>query len=84
MLEIGDEIIVGDQARLIASIIDDGELTVDIPFDPALSLADYQYSSPQIVINANGNVGIGTISPNYLIDAYQGTGDGPGIARLKG
>ena len=77
-IHVGDLLSIGtgetEQTRLITRIIDQNKLTINAPFDSALIDADFSYQQPiarfvdsnqqpQLIINAEGNVGIGTSIP---------------------
>ena len=77
-IHVGDLLSVGTettkQTRLITGIINQNELTIDVPFDDTLTNEHFSYQQPiarftdskqytQLIINADGNVGIGTDIP---------------------
>jgi hypothetical protein len=73
-LHVGDILIVGDMKSVVDSIVSDTELITLTAFDPILTDSIYQYQqpiakyatdegNPALIINSEGNVGIGTTSP---------------------
>jgi hypothetical protein len=74
-LHPGDVITAANQQRSVVAVADDGtSFTVDRPFNPPLSGAGFTFQTPvirlddgdrqpQTVLNATGNLGIGTVAP---------------------
>ena len=62
-LAVGDELIAAGQSRIITSISSTTVLVTNTAFNPVLSFASYQFSSPHVVVDDTGNVGIGQSKP---------------------
>lgn len=82
-LAVGDRVGIGPDTRTVAAIASDTSATVDVPFDltataqtvlamPSMARFDDGTSTPQIVVNDQGNIGIGTLSPNGALDIATG------------
>ena len=70
----GDVLHVGGQAAIVAAVADDTTLTTEVAFDPPLTASVFSFEqsicrvtgstgATQVVVNAYGNVGIGTTLP---------------------
>jgi hypothetical protein len=93
LLAVGDRIAVDADTRTVVEIAADGStLTVDVAFNstaneatavvyPSMARFDLGAGDPQVVINDQGKIGLGTMAPNASVDiADGGAGDWRGCA----
>lgn len=81
-LQVGDQIIVGDQMRTITDITDQKLLKISRAFDSDLSTStSFRFSRPALLVQ-NGNVGLGTVNPRVRLEvvAQSNSGGSTGLS----
>lgn len=74
----GDEIIVGNQGQIVATVASDTSLTTNFPFLPAANNSSFQIQRPitrldnadgttALIANSQGDFGIGTAIPRHRL-----------------
>jgi len=84
--KVGDTITVtGETIRTISAITSDTSLTVGVAFSTTASGLSYTLvGGNRLTVMGNGNVGIGTTSPNYLTEIVStSAGSNIGVLNLK-
>ncbi len=66
---VGDDIVANGETRIISTVTDNTNLTVNSAFSSDLTAGtDFEYSTPRLVVTAAGKLGIGTTSPTEAIE----------------
>jgi hypothetical protein len=69
VVRVGDFLVAGEQRRMITGFTSDASLTVDTMFTPALTQdVEYKIERPALVVTSDGNVGIGTMTPQAMLE----------------
>ena len=79
-LEVGDQIIIASQTKIVDAITDGTTLTIDSGLTSEVTDLAFKIAKPLFIVTPSGNVGIGTVLPQNDLDVQGNAVIGSGYA----